>query len=198
MKTHLKLAAALASVALAASVHAEGFLRPEVSYTFASVSVPGFSIDLDNAFGYGVAGGATFGGEGQHEVGVSIGVLDYSVSTSLAGATGSGKVKTVPYVATYRYYFGPKTAPARFYLGGAAGWANVKVNASVTSGGITARASESDTDFVWGVGLGAVFKVTERVDIDAGYRYQELQQPVGAVDAKIKSNTLYAGVNFRF
>lgn len=198
MKIHSKLIAVLAGLALTTAAHAEGFIRPELSYTFASVSVPGFSIDLDNAFAYGVTGGATFGAEAQHELGVSIGVIDQSVTTGLAGATASGNVKTVPYMAGYRYYFAAKAAPARFYLTGGAGWASVKFDARVNVAGVTARASGSDTDFIWGVGAGVMFKVTERIDIDAGYRYQELTQQVGSVDAKIKSNVVYAGVNFRF
>jgi opacity protein-like surface antigen len=54
--------------------------------------------------------------------------------------------------------------------------------------------SSSGKGSTWGAGLGVLFKVADKVDVDAGYRYMEFKES----NAKVKMNTLYAGIDVRF
>lgn len=196
MKTNLTPLLIATCLAISPCAYAqEGFIRPELSYNFADLSVssnPG--VDLKDAVGYGVAGGARFGAQNEHEISLSVGILDFSTTSSDPAAAISGKIKTVPILANYRYYFGAKADSMRCYLAPSAGYSDVKVDTTVTVGNNTARFSSSGTDFTWGAGLGLLFKVADKVDMDLGYRYQEVKES----DGKLKVNTVYAGINFRF
>ncbi len=196
MKANLKTLAIATCIAIGTCAYAqEGFIRPELSYNFASLSVsnnPG--IGLKDTVGYGVAGGASFGAQNEHEVGLSVGIVDFTPTISAAGSRLTGKLKTVPVLANYRYYFGAKADSMRFYLAPSVGYSNVKIDWTATGPGGTAVISKSGTDFTWGAGLGVFFKVADKVDLDLGYRYQEVKE----TDAKVKIGVLFAGVNFRF
>jgi opacity protein-like surface antigen len=177
----------------------QGFIRPELSYNFASLNgsdATGFK--TKNSVGYGVTGGGYFGAQNEHEIGLGIGIEDFSLSSTVASVTVSGKAKTVPVLVDYRYCFGAMTDMARFYVGPYAGYTNIKYNVRATVGPTTvATDSSSGSSFTWGAGLGVLFKVADKIDADLGYRY------IGGLkisdsNIKAKVGSLYAGVNFRF
>ena len=196
MKVTLKTLAVAACLAISTCAYAqEGFIRPELSYNFAKLSANGNSwLGLKDAVGYGVAGGATFGAQNEHEVGLSIGFLDFTPTSSLPASSITGKIKSVPVMANYRYYFGAKTASLRFYLAPSIGYSSDKVDYTLNVSGGSFHHTSSGTDFTWGAGLGVLFKVADKVDVDVGYRYVA----VDYTDAKAKIGALFAGVNFRF
>ena len=85
MKANLKTLAIAACFAISTCAYAqEGFIRPELSYNFAKLGITGVTgVGLKDAVGYGVAGGASFGAQNEHEIGLSIGILDFSLSSSI-------------------------------------------------------------------------------------------------------------------
>ena len=201
MKTNLNILALVACLSTSAGAYAaDGFIRPELSYNFPTISVPhNPEISLKNAFGYSVDGGVLLGAQNEHELGLSVGSLNFSMSAnSIQGVTTfSGKVKTIPIMANYRYYFGAKDAPVRFYLAPSLAYTRVQVDVTTTGPSGFAWGRSTSTDFTWDAGLGVLIKVAHRVDIDVGYRYQgELRETVTGTE--IRMHTVYTGVNFRF
>lgn len=199
MKTNLKTLAIATCLVIGTCVYAQqGFIRPELSYNFASLSgsdATGFK--TKNSVGYGVTGGGYFGAQNEHEIGLGIGIEDFSLSTNVAGVSVSGKAKTVPVLVDYRYCFGAMTDMARFYVGPYAGYTNIKYNLRVAAGNTVATGSSSGSSFTWGGGLGVLFKAADKVDADVGYRYIGGLK-VSDSNIKAKVGSLYAGVNFRF
>jgi opacity protein-like surface antigen len=201
IKTNLNILALVACLSISAVAHAEEvFIRPEISYNFPSISVPNNpEISLKSAFGYSVAGGVLLGTQNEHEIGLSVGMLNFKMSVPvIRGVTGFyGKVKTLPLMVNYRYYFGAQADRVRFYLAPSLAYTNVQVDVTTTGPSGFAQGSSSSTDFTWVAGLGVLIKVADRVGIDIGYRYQgELKETVTGVE--IRMHTLYTGVSVRF
>jgi len=192
MKANLKTLAIATCLALGTCTYAqEGFVRPELSYNFASLKGSDASgSTLKDAGGYAVAAGASFGAQNEHEIGISVGVANFWIS----GSSGAyGKVKTMPILANYRYYLGTKANSARFYLAPSVGNTSVKVNESNKG----STFSSSNTSFNWGGGIGALFKVADKFDVDLGFRYMEGIK-IKDTNIHVQVNTLYIGANFRF
>lgn len=97
-------------------------------------------------------------------------------------------------LAHYRYYFGAKADFLRFYLAPSLGFTSSRSDAAIFNGNTLTRMSSSGKGSTWGAGLGVLFKVADKVDVDAGYRYMEFKES----NAKVKMNTLYAGIDVRF
>ena len=200
MKTNLKTLAIVTCLAVGTCAYAqEGFIRPELSYNFASLSgsdAVGFK--TKDAAGYGVTGGAYIGAQNEHEIGLAIGKVDFSLSANAAGVTVSGKAKTVPVLASYRYYFGAKADVARLYVGPYVGYTSIKYNVRATFGTPAVFTdSSSGNSFTWGGGLGGMTKVTDKIDIDIGYRFIGGLK-ISDTNIKARVGSLYAGANFRF
>jgi len=196
MKANLKTLALATCLAIGTCAYAqEGFIRPELSYDFAKISITGATgIDLKDAVGYGVAGGAFFGVQNEHELGLSVSVTDFRLTSSITGTNITGKTRIVPILANYRYYFGAKADSMRFYLAPSLGFTSSRGDAAIINGNTLTRASSSGNDSTWGAGFGVLFKVADKIDVDAGYRYMEFKES----NAKIKMNSLYLGVDARF
>ena len=202
MKINLNILAFVACLATSTGAYAQvvGFIRPELSYNFPTISVPhNPEISLKDSFGYSLAGGVLLGAQNEHEIGLSVGILNFSMSAhSIQGVTTfSGMVKTIPIMANYRYYFGAKGDPVRFYLAPSLAYTRVQVDVTTYGPSGIAWGRSTSTDFTWAAGLGMLIKVATRVDIDIGYRFQgELKESVTGTE--IRMHTVYTGVNIRF
>jgi opacity protein-like surface antigen len=194
MKPNFKIVAVTTFLAISVCANAqERFLRPEVSYNFAKSSDS--TIDLKDAVGFGIAGGIYFGAQNGQELGLSAGILNFDIkSVEVGGVDVTGRVKALPLLVTYRYYLGTNEKPLRFYLASAVGYSIVKVEATASLGDVTAAGDSNETDFTWAVGTGAVFKLSDRIDMDAGYRFQQIRQ----ADGHASVNSIYVGANLHF
>jgi opacity protein-like surface antigen len=201
IKTNLKILTIFTCLATGAGAYAQvGFIRPELSYNLPTISVPhNPEIRLRDAFGYSVNGGVLLGTQNENEIGLSVGILNFPMfAHHIQGVTAfSGKVKTIPIMANYRYYFGTKADPVRFYLAPSLAYTRVQIDATTNGPSGFAWGRSTSTDFTWAGGLGVLIKVAARVDLDVGYRYQgELKEAVTGTE--IRMHTVYAGVNVRF
>jgi len=199
MNANLKTLAIAACLAIGTSSYAQGvFIRPELSFNFVALSGSdsnGFKVQ--DALGYGVAGGTRFGAQEESEFGLSVAALKFTLASSITGASASGNVKVMPIMANYRYYFGTKSDVARPYFAPSAGWTNIKTNSSVVSGITTSSSSSSGNCFTWAAGVGLLVKLDDRLDMDLGYRYIGGLK-VRTTNVKMTVGSIYAGLNFRF
>jgi opacity protein-like surface antigen len=201
MNANLKTLAIAACLAIGTSSYAQGvFIRPELSYNFASLSgsnSDGFKVQ--DALGYGVAGGTRFGTQEESEFGLSVATLKFSLTSNVVGAgvSASGNVKVVPIMANYRYYFGTKSDVARPYFAPSAGWTNIKTSTAVVSGLTTSSSSSSGNCFTWAAGVGLLVKLDDKLDMDLGYRYIGGLK-VRNTNVKMTVGSFCAGMNFRF
>ena len=192
MKPNIKIAALATFLAICVSAYAqEGFIRPELSYN--TVKISGDNDSLKDAFGYGIAGGAYFGAQSEHELGLSVGIINFDFK-SIADTDFKGSVKTVPLLVNYRYYIGTKADAVRFYLAPSAGYTFLKLEDSFSDGEEVWSDDISETDFTWAIGAGVVFKVADKIDVDVGYRFLQVRANGGHANV----NSLYVGGNFRF
>lgn len=199
MKANLKTLAVAACLAISTCAYAQvGFLRPEFSYSFARLDgsdAAGFKVE--DSLGYGIAGGYVVGAQNEHEFGISLATTDFNLSANVGTASATGKVKVVPVLANYRYYLGTKTDAARCYLAPSVGSTSIKTTTSVVSGITTVNDSSSGTCFTWAAGIGVLFKVDDKIDVDLGYRYVGGLK-VKETNIKAKVGMLYLAGNFRF
>jgi opacity protein-like surface antigen len=201
MNANLKTLAIAACLAIGTSSYAQDvFIRPELSFNFASLSGSdsnGFKVQ--DALGYGVAGGTRFGVQEESEFGLSVSTLKFTVASSISGpgVSASGNLKVVPIMANYRYYFGAKSDIARPYFAPSVGWTNIKTNTSVVSGLTTTVSNSSGNCFTWAAGAGVLFKLDDKLDLDLGYRYIGALK-VRTTNIKLTVGSLYLGMNIRF
>jgi hypothetical protein len=217
MKIPYKLSLALiASLTVGATFSYAGFyVRPEVSWNKAKVtfSAPGEPSESwsGDKLGFGAAGGFTFGGEGQHDLNVSVGqgkFTDASVVTDgVFVETTTLTSKITPLLFNYRYTFGKASQPVRFYIGPSIGWLRLEGEGvyRVSAGNLvlgTDSFSDTETGFAHGGRLGVAWKLTEQLALDFGYAHLrstvEYDQDGFTYDMKVKGDSFSAGVAFTF
>lgn len=146
----------------------------------------GVSCD-DKDTSYRLAGGYNF----DKNFGAEISYTDYGDATaSAAGVSASVGATAFQIVGT-----GALPLDNQFSLTAKAGLASVDVDASATVLGVSAAASASDTNFVWGIG--AQYNVTPSIGIRVNY---ENLGTVGdnATTGTAKLTNISAGVVFKF
>jgi len=210
MKTNIKIAAVAAFLALGLSAYAQsGFIRPELSLVIPTTKAGQFDAKLKSTAGYGFAMGAVLGAQDEQEIGVSLSFADVKGSTSTSTpfnflgtnyTTGSDsvKVKAMPVLLNYRYYFGAKADSTRFYVGPSVGYANVKyteVLVGTRPGYVdTLTITDSQNGFTWALSFGCAVKLADKTDLDIGYRFTSAK----AWDGHFNASTLYTGITFKF
>jgi outer membrane protein W len=210
MKTNLKIAAVAAFFALGLSAYAQsGFIRPELSLVMPTTKAGQFDAKLKSTVGYGIAGGVVFGAQDEQEIGVSISLADVKGSTSTSTPfnyygtnynTGSDsfKVKTMPVLLNYRYYFGAKADGTRFYFGPSIGYTHLKYTETAVGnrpGFVdTITINDSKNGFTWAMALGFAVKLADKTDLDVGYRFTSAK----AWDGHYNAGALYTGITFKF
>lgn len=105
----------------------------------------------------------------------------------------SEKYKTYSYMLNAYYDFMPYHwwSP---YVSAGVGFSKLKTNAVDKQANIVDFAKET-TKFSWAVGGGLSLKVTNRLNVDAGYRYYELGR-LGETDDKAQE--IYGGIRYVF
>ncbi|MFA5262272.1 MAG: outer membrane beta-barrel protein [Opitutaceae bacterium] len=211
MNSNIKIAAVAAFFAIGVSAYAQqGFFRPEVAYVLPATKIGYSEAKLKGAAGYGVAGGAVFGAQDEHEIGLSLSMFNTNASESTAepvnfagtqysSGSDSIKVKAMPVLLNYRYYFGAKTDTTRFYVGPSIGFTHMKGTETLVGnrpGGIIDILESGDTSngFSGALSLGVAVKLADKTDLDIGYRYFYSK----AFDGNFKANNLYTGITFKF
>ena len=210
MKTHIKIAAVAACFAIGLSAYAQsGFIRPELSLVMPTTKAGQFEAKLKSAVGYGIAAGAVFGAQDEQEIGVSLSLADVKGSissstpfnflgTNYTTGSDSVKLKTMPVLLNYRYYFGAKADGTRFYVGPSIGYTNVKyteVLVGTRPGFIDmVTITNSQNGFTWAMFLGLAIKLADKTDLDVGYRFASAKVENGHYNA----SALYTGITFKF
>ena len=203
MNMKLRILAATALLAtLGGTARAESFVRPILSYD--SPTNAGFG----SAMGYGVAFGTWFGAGKDHEVSFEWHYTDWNYSQPYSGYSVAGGEKNMPLLVNYRYQSGNAQSPVRFYIGPSLGFTRthlqVTANFPTFAPGPAIVVDETDWSFTWSGATGIIVKISDRADLDIGYRYLHFQGRnfgVGSSNVVVddhKANIAYLGVNFRF
>lgn len=158
---------------IVAAVHpatADMFVRPSIMYV--SYQNSGYSGET----GFGLAAGANLGARAEHELGLEIATMDWSLDKiGYAGTPyffrtiGSGRL--VPCLANYRYRFDVKAGLVRLYLGASFGLANRRGDLTQYRSGVVAHASFSHWSTAYGGTAGLTVPLADKVELDLGYRY---------------------------
>ena len=174
----------------------EYFIRPLAAYVSPT--------DGDSATAFGFAAGGSFGSRKEHEVSFEWNSARWDKPVTDPDFSATASLKLMPYLLSYRYYFGNEALKARFYIGASAGMSSMDVSINA----VTAGETFSGGDRAWGSTLvgtaGVKFRLTEKADLDIGYRYQQINGPTLTIEGEsielddLKANILYLGVGFRF
>ncbi len=210
MNTKIKIAAVAAFFALGLSAYAQsGFIRPELSLVMPTTKAGQFEAKLKSTVGYGIAAGVVFGAQDEQEIGVSLSLADVKGSissstpfnflgTNYTTGSDSVKLKTMPVLLNYRYYFGAKADGTRFYVGPSVGYTKVKfteVMVGTRPGYIdTLTITDFENGFTWALSLGLAVKLADKTDLDVGYRFASAKVGGGHYNA----GALYTGITFKF
>jgi len=219
MKSSIKVAV-VAFFAIGISAYAQdSFIRPELSYVKIANNLSFSHADDTKSprgtIGYGIAGGAIVGDQGQHEISLSLQLDDSKASVSqstpfsmdgvnYSSGTDSIKLKTTTLLLNYRYYFGARANPVRFYVGPSLGYTHIQGSeaaSAVEMSGTVDTDNGSDTRNPWttALSLGVAVKLADKIDLDLGYRYTYgISKSWGNFLEHLRSNSLYAGVGFKF
>jgi opacity protein-like surface antigen len=179
------LAALAALFAFSASAYAESYIRPEILWSQGKESDGDFS---SSKMGFGLVGGITLGDQAEHDISVGISATNYSHTYT----DGTLDLKTVPIMLNYRYIFLEKTSAVRVYVGPSIGFTLMKM--------AVGDESKSTTGFTWGGTVGILWKASDHIDVDIGYRYMDAKVDISDwdVNSSLKINMLSAGVSFKF
>lgn len=102
------------------------------------------------------------------------------------------KFKSYSYMANVYYDFMPYNwwTP---YIGGGLGYTKLKYNNLDTTSSFSSKYKEGN--FTWALGAGASLKVTNRFNVDLGYRYYDM----GSLEhADVTAQEVYGGVRYVF
>jgi opacity protein-like surface antigen len=198
MNTITKTAACAAMLLLNLPVFAEGFVRPLVE--FISPETDGYSTRA----GVGAVVGSQFGKQEEHELSFEAAGTQWNTARVSSVGAVALQERFVTCLLNYRYHFGPATAPVRFYAGPSLGYTNNDVSGAVTGAhGVTAG-RESIWNLTWSGSAGLTFKLSEKIELDVGYRFLHVQPRDTTLAGyafkgeAVKAHVVYAGVGFRF
>ena len=80
------------------------------------------------------------------------------------------------------------------YIGGGLGFTKLKYSAKDKTENVVIR-HDDDTNFTWSLGAGVTVKVTNRINVDAGYRYYDIGS-FGHEDVTLQE--VYGGLRYVF
>lgn len=137
-------------------------------------AIPGDRVDFDNEFDVGFLGGFTAGRlfenglRSELEIRYSENDFDQTRAGGGGSSSASGDVSSIALMANLFYDFN-KDGTFHPYVGGGVGGAQVSVNDFGTGGGDIFDGD--DIVFAYQGGAGLAFDLTDRLTVDAGYRY---------------------------
>lgn len=212
MKMIQKFTALAVLLAISVSASAETYIRPELLYSTAKMGG-----DSTSKMGYGVAGGTTLGAQAEHDLSLSISLTTFTEKDTydetipfmnqVIHAEAEIKIKPMPVLLNYRYFFLTKTSAVRPYVGASLGFTQVKLSIdgystnSVAPGQVwRSSESKSDTPITYGATAGLAWTINDRFALDLGYRYTTAKVEVKDWDMNenLKVSTVALGARFRF
>ena len=86
------------------------------------------------------------------------------------------------------------------YISAGIGMTNLKYKSTYSAGGYSAVESSKDDNFTWSVGGGLSVKVTNRFNVDAGYRFYDMGDMKHKNGSKtgVKAHEIYGGLRYVF
>jgi opacity protein-like surface antigen len=154
-----------------------------------------------NAGGIGASLGAMFGAGLQHEFNVEFGYTNWKMDDYIGNVRVKATEHHLPVLASYRYYFNADGAPVRPYVSPGFGYQFTKVDAEAVGYG---SESASDGSFCYTGAIGALIRLTDKIDFDLGYRYLHADGMSGDVQGvpyetdAFAAHIGYLGVSFKF
>ncbi len=119
---------------------------------------------------------------------------------SISGASGSGDVDALSFLANVFYDFGV-SPDIDLYVGGGLGLAEVDYD-GVTPVGATTM-NDSDTGFAWQLGAGGAYALNDRLKVTLDYRFLNVEgldiatsPSVGALDTDYRDHAIFVGLRF--
>ena len=197
----------IASIALllgiATQSHSEMFIRPIVSSVNPSTS------GISNATGVGFCTGVYWREKTEDvekEISFEFLRANWSADASDAGYNGHASATFMPLLLNLRVNVCPDNdlKLLRLYIGPSFGETRATAKLHITGNGADFYASDSDWSFSWGGSAGFLIRVSERVDIDVGYRYLSASESKFSYQGSTfstgtnKANIYYCGVGVRF
>ena len=86
------------------------------------------------------------------------------------------------------------------YVGAGIGYTKYKFKDQVVTDGVSEKTSLSKTNFTWSVGGGLSIKVTNRFNVDAGYRYYDMNKfkYTNGYKRDLTAQEVYGGIRYVF
>ncbi len=147
------------------SARAETFVRSVAYYVHPTAE------GYDDNGAAGLAVGRSFGAQAEHELSFELAYTRWTESFSGYGAAVSGSEHYLPLLANYRFYTGSKQDKARFFAGPSIGFTRAWVDIHGVSGSQSFSINSVDWAFTWSGVAGVSIRLTEKLNLDFGYRY---------------------------
>jgi opacity protein-like surface antigen len=198
MNTITKLAACAAFTIISTSAFAEAFVLPLVE--FISLNEEGYSTKA----GAGAVVGTRLGTQREHEISFECGGTQWNTAQVAPSGVLAAHERFVLCLLNYRYHFGSATAPVRFYAGPALGLTNHSIDIAWARWSNVGAGQDSPWSFTWSGSAGIRFKLTEKIELDAGCRYLHVQSNNATLAGDthtgkaLEAHAFYAGAEFRF
>lgn len=197
------LAVSLLGLGLATAGLAETFVRPIIG--IADPSTDGYS----SATTGGLCAGYYWHGENASvtkEASLELGYTRWTYRGDLEGYSVRAKEEYLPVLLNLRAHFpmGQNLDRVRFYFGPSLGLAQARGSAKVKVGSTTYSGSATDWAFCYGGTAGFVFQLSDKVDLDLGFRLLRLEGSdfdVGGSHFEGEASTTkiwYAGLGYRY
>ena len=197
------LAVSVIGLGLATAAFAGGFVRPIIG--IADPSTDGYS----SATTAGLCAGYYWNSETSSiskEASLEIGYTKWTYRGDVDGYGVRAKEEYLPVLLNLRAHFplGKELERVRFYFGPSLGLAQARGTVKVSDDEDTYSASVSDWSFCYGGTAGFVFQLTDKVDLDVGFRLLRLEGSdfdVEGYQLETEASTTkiwYAGLGYRF
>jgi len=180
------------------SVRAETFVRPVAYYVHPTAE------GYDDNGAAGLAVGRSFGAQSEHELSFEIAYTRWTDEFSGYGAKVSGNENYLPLLANYRFYAGSKQDKVRAYVGPSLGFTRAWVDIHGVASGQSFSISSGDWAFTYSGVVGAVVRLTDKLNLDFGYRYLAAEKTTYSafgysIEAEgAKAHMGYAALSCRF
>ena len=199
MKRVIRLALLLTVFGFSTVHAAESYLRAIISNV--SPSTEGYS----SAVAGGVSVGFYWGSKGQHEINYEWGYTHWDSEGMFSNMRYAMRETFMPHLINYRFNLRlSESNNYSWYFGPSLGFTNSKVELEGASGSQRVSFSQTDWSFTFGGTTGINLRLTDRIDLDLGYRYLSLKgakYTASGVTLETKNahaSIVYAGIGFRF
>lgn len=162
------------------------------------ILAPGFTFEIESDAGvtFGGALGYDFGSfRVEGEVGYQVNDFD-KIGTLGVSLDLTGDVSVLSFLVNGYYDINTNTAFTP-YISAGLGFANVEFDGFNIPGSGVPDTSDDDTVFAYQIGAGIGYAVTEKVTIDANYRFFGTSDPeFGTTESEFTSHNIFLGIRF--